>query len=224
MEEVVLLRVAVEIIPVEQPCQMVPLRPADQVPVLGELDGPADARHDDLMAGIGLGDKVAGAGVQAFHLGFGIRGQHDDRDAGEVRVLLDPAEDIQPVDIRQDQVQQHQAQCLAVSTDGLQGLGAGLREEELVVILQVGVEQLPVDELILNDQDLAFPVPGIQVRHAAHSGLAVHRASPFEGVILRAGSATPASQRAGRVPPAWTGGRSGRPACCAARPHQRRWP
>ena len=54
VEQVILLRVAVEVLPVVQAGQLVPLRPADQVPVFGQFDAPPYAGQDDLMPGIGF--------------------------------------------------------------------------------------------------------------------------------------------------------------------------
>ena len=54
VEQVILLRVAMEVLPVVQAGQLVALRPADQVPVLGQFDAPPYAGQDDLMPGIGF--------------------------------------------------------------------------------------------------------------------------------------------------------------------------
>ena len=52
--KVIPFRVAVKVFTVVQAGQMVPLRPADQVPVFGQFNAAPDPREDNLMPGIGF--------------------------------------------------------------------------------------------------------------------------------------------------------------------------
>ena len=107
---IVLLRVAIEEVRVVQPRQHIALRLADDDPALGQLDGAAHPGHDDLRAGVRLGNEVGGALSEALHLRVPVRRQHDHRHAVQHPVGLEPAQDVHAVDIRQVQIQQDQTQ------------------------------------------------------------------------------------------------------------------
>ena len=67
--------------------------------------------------------------------------------------------------VRQVQVQQDQAERLPVFPDERHGFRAGFRDRGFIVLLQDHPEDLPVDKLILHDQDQAPPVGGGKIRH-----------------------------------------------------------
>ena len=127
-----LRRVAIEKLFVVQPRQVIPLRPAQDVPVLRQLDGAADAGENDLLLGIGLGDKVDGAQGQAFDLRLAVGGHDDHGKAGKRSVLPDAAQQLQALDIRQVQIQKDQAERFVLGAHELHCLRAGIGRNDLV--------------------------------------------------------------------------------------------
>ena len=165
--------VAVEEFPVVETGQRVALRRADDVPVLRQLDGAQHAGQHHLRLGVGLGDEVDGADGEALHLCVLLRRHHNDGDADRLRVRLQLAQHVQAVHVRQIQIQQDQAQRLAVLAHCLQCVGPGGGKEQLVAVLQHAAQHLLVDHLILDDQDPPFAIAGMKcgmtVKHTVSS-------------------------------------------------------
>ena len=76
--------------------------------------------------------------------------------------------------VRKDQVQQDEAEGTGIRPDHGKRFGAGFREEDFILLLQVSIQEFAVHKFILNDQDPPFPVRVIQVRYTAHGVLSVH--------------------------------------------------
>ena len=177
---VILIHIAVKVFPVIQARQMIPLRPPDQVPVLRELDAAADPGQHNLLARIGLGNKVARPGQEAVHLRLGIRGQHDHGNPGKIHILLDLPQQIQPLHPGQIQIQQHQAEGFAVLHDHFQSYIPGLGAQNLVFCLQIRLQDFPVHKVILDNQHKPlpafFPGTGNPLHHRRFSH---RRIAPF---------------------------------------------
>ena len=114
MIAIILLGVAVEELPVIKAGQLVTLRLADDIPVLRELNRPADADANHLRLRIGLGNKVHRTFFNAFHLRLSLRRHDNDRDLGSSRVSLQLPQDIHALHVRQIQIQQNQAEGLVL--------------------------------------------------------------------------------------------------------------
>ena len=109
-----------------------------------------------------------------------------------MRVLPDPAQDIHPVQVRQVQVQQDQAEGVKTGADHFPCFLSRFRAEHLVLRFQIGFQDLAVDKLVLDDQDLPlshggqpFPVFARKTRpHSrfTHGSLLL---SPCQGSSLR---------------------------------------
>ena len=150
---VVLLGVAIEEFLVVQPRQVVPLGGAQYVPVLRQLYGAQHPRQDHAGHGIGLGDEIDGPEAQALHLDVPVRGQHDHRQPGIAGRLLDVPQDVRAAHVGQVQVQQHHAQIVRPGRQHRQRLRARGGEDQIIGLLQHQRQQLPIDGLVLHDQE-----------------------------------------------------------------------
>ena len=154
MMRVILLCVTVKVFLVIQTGEGIPLGVIDDVPVLKKLNGPAQPRQDNADGRIGLRNKVDSAKFQALDLGLPFRRRHDDRDPGELVVRLDLPEDIQSRLHGHKDIQEHQGQRISVLPHLFQRLFPVAGEEDVIIPLQHLPQDLPVDQLILRDQDL----------------------------------------------------------------------
>ena len=158
VELVELLGVAVEELLVVEARQFVAFCGLDDVLVLGQLDDALNSGQDHVDGGIGLGNEVDSAQLQAFHFRFPFRGRDDDGNAGEGAVVLDGLEDLQAGHDRHEDVQKDQRQRVLMLTDHGHGFRAVSGEQDLVFPLQDLTEQLPVNHLIIRHEDLPFSV------------------------------------------------------------------
>ena len=158
-----LLGVAVEVFPVVQPRQAVALGGLDDVPILGKLDGARHAGQYDLPIGIGLGDEVRRAQLQALNLRFLVCREHDHRDVPQLRVLPHGADHVQTVHAGHQQIQQYKRQRILVLADDLQRRFAVRCGQRAVIILQDQLQQLPVHQLVIDDQHEPLSVGGMEL-------------------------------------------------------------
>ena len=129
---------------------------AQSIPVLGELNRAHDARQHDFLLRIGLGDEVDRAERETIHLCLAVRGHHNHAQTARAGILLDPAQKLQPVDVRQIQIQQDQAERFVLRVQQLQRLRAGGRDKDLIAVLEICSEDLLIDQLVLDEQDAPF--------------------------------------------------------------------
>ena len=108
----------------------------------------------DLPLGVGLGYEIHGAQLQTFHLGFLVRGQHDDGNLIQLRVLLEAFQHRKPGHAGHLQIQHDQRQLVLVFPYGNHGLRAVGGVQHLVAVLQGLAQNLLVDELVLGDEDV----------------------------------------------------------------------
>ena len=160
-----LLRIPVEELPVVESRQLIPFRPADDIPVLGELDGAPHSGLDDLRLRIGLGNKIDGAQSQALHLRIFVGGHYNHGDPGQIRICLELMENIQAIHIAQNEIQKYQAQEVFVLIDDLQGLPArGGKENPIIVLFQNTAQHHTVDGFIFDHQNQPFSNRSMKIR------------------------------------------------------------
>ena len=132
MIDVKLSGVAVEKLLVVKSREMIALRPAQNIPILRQLDRAQDTGQDDLLLRIGLGNKIDCAKRQALHLGLTVGGHDDYGNTGIHRVFPDPAQHLQSMDIRQIQIQQNQAERFVLHADDFQRFCPGKRLDDFI--------------------------------------------------------------------------------------------
>ena len=107
VEHVELLGVAEEVLARVEAGDGVALRVFDDLPVLVELHGAADAGQDDFGVGIALGDEVACAEFQALDFGVLLARHDDDGDLAQLGVLFQGAQHVLAAEAGHVQVQKH---------------------------------------------------------------------------------------------------------------------
>ena len=156
VELVVLLGIAIEILPVEQPRELVTFRRLDDVAVFRKLDGALDARLDDVEGRIRLGDEVDGAEPQTLDLGLALSRDYDNRHPRKLGIFLDGLEHLDAGHDRHQDIEQYQRQVISVPADGLQRLCPIAREQHLIFFLEHGPEHFAVDHLVVDDEYLSL--------------------------------------------------------------------
>ena len=119
---------------------------------LGAAQLGAHAAAELAQAELVLGDVVVGADLEAEHLVelVGLGGEHDDRHDA---LRADAAADLHAVDVRQHDVEDDEVEVLA--REGLEGLVAVARRDDLVALLLEREPQQLVDGLlVVDEQDL----------------------------------------------------------------------
>ena len=147
-----------EEVAVVKPGEAVALRGGDQLPALAQLDDAADAGEDDLGHVEGLGNEVRGAQLERLQLRALFRGQDDDGDAAEDFVVPDGLQDLKAAHHGHHQVQQDQGEVGAVLAHQLHAFFSVFGVENFVVILENHAQDVPVDLLIVHDQDELGPL------------------------------------------------------------------
>ena len=126
---------------------------------IGGGPGPAQRCPDagqQLRGAERLGDIVVGATIQGGHLFafLGAGGDHDDRQAIALPQL---PQQLQPIGIRQAQIQQHGTKLhLFQRRTGLGGTGSHLHG--VAIALQHGFHKIADGKFVLDDQDLIHHV------------------------------------------------------------------
>ncbi len=142
--------VAIEELLVVEPGQMIALRQAQGVPVLGQLDGAQHPGKHDFLLRVRFGNEIDGAQRQTLYLRFSVGGHNDDRYTGGSGIRLDLPKNIQPAEIRQIQIQQNQAERLILGMDDAERFRSLFNHNKVVAVLQEQFQDLLVDILILD--------------------------------------------------------------------------
>ena len=158
--------IAEEIVFIQQSRELVALRVADQVTVLGQLDAFGNAGLDDLNIRKRLRDKVHRADAQAVKLRLLIHGQDDHRDRHQFFIDLHLREHLPAGHVRHDQVKQHKVDLSGVAAQHLQGFGAVRGVVNIIIPSQQVAEDLTVHFDVVGDQNgLAHVDRGDVLRH-----------------------------------------------------------
>ena len=153
VELVELLRVAVEVLLVEQSCQILTFRGLDDASVFVEFDGLLHAGEDDIRNGEWLQDEIRSAHLQGVDLCGVIGGEYDDRQIGVIIAGLHPLDHFEAVHVRHPQIHEDQRQQIPVLLDLLDGFFAVARHEAVEVLLDDVPQHFPVDLFVIDDED-----------------------------------------------------------------------
>ena len=152
------LCIAVEIFPVIQFGERIALCIPDDAPVFGKFNTAQDAGKDHLGLRIRFGNKIRRPHPEDLHLSIQIRCQNDHRDMMHLRICLDSLKHLPAGHPGHHQIQQDHRERIPVFPDHLHGALSIPGTQDLIVAFQDSLHHDPVDLLIINDQDLAFPV------------------------------------------------------------------
>ena len=141
--------------------QPVVLGGGDELLALAQLDDPRHPGQDHLVHIEGLSDKVRGPQLQGLQLRLCVRGEHDDGDVVDFRVLPPDLKHLNAAHHRHHEVQQDDGEVVFPLPDDLQSLDPVLRKEELIVVLQDRGQHVAVDLLIVYHQHALRPLYGI---------------------------------------------------------------
>ena len=153
VEKVELLGVAVEVLARVEAGDGVALRVLDDLPVLVELHGAADAGQDDFGVGIALGDEVACAEFQALDFGVLLARHDNDGDLAQFRGLLQGAEHVLAAEARHVQVQKHEGDGVPARRDRLECLGAVCTLQGREFFPDYCFQNVAVYLLVVNNKD-----------------------------------------------------------------------
>ena len=146
---------------VVQPREGIALRGFDDRPLLGQLDAAMHSGLHDLPGGVGLRDKVHRADLEALHLGALIRGQHNDGNVRELRLLLHPLQHFHAAHVRHLQIEKHDCDFIFVFLDLHQRFHAIGGVQKIPISLEHIAQHHPVDILVLHDEDVPLVVENI---------------------------------------------------------------
>ena len=156
--QVILVGISIEEFFVVKTGKVVTLRAADDVPVFAELNGPAHTGMDYFRQRIRLRNKVDRSQIQAVDLGFPVGSQYDHGNSRIVDIVLNPAEYIKAVHIRQEKIKQYDAQSVKMSANSIHRFCAIGCKNQCICILQDFIENIAIDLFVLDDQDKALRI------------------------------------------------------------------
>ena len=138
--------------------QPVMLRRRDQLPSLAALQKPAYPGQNHLRDIKGLCDKIRRPHLQRLQLRALIRGQDDDRNILQLLILLQPLHHLEAGHNRHIQVKENDGKLLRMPVDLIQCFLPILRIYDMVRILQNNAQRIPVDLMVIYDQDQLWPL------------------------------------------------------------------
>ena len=160
---IILLGIAIEELLVEKARELIPLRGANDVAILRKLNDPQNPRQHHIHRRIGLRDKIDRAQLQALQLGRLFGGGDNDRNMLQIVIRLRDLQQLQPRHNRHQQVQYHQGERFTVLAHDVQRFPTVFGFEHLIVLLQIAAENLPVDHLIIDNQNDSSVADGAQI-------------------------------------------------------------
>ena len=150
--------VAEEIIQVQQVRQAVALRGLYDIPLLAEFNTPVDTDLYDFSRGVGLGNKVDRADLQAIDLRALIRRHNDHRNGPELLLFLHHLQDLHAAHLRHLKVKQHDGQIVFMGFDLFQRFISVRGIQNLIVLLQHIAQNHLIDVLVLYNENMPFEI------------------------------------------------------------------
>ena len=129
---------------------------ADDALVLGKLDDALAPRQYHLGHAEGLGDKVRRAHADALYLGALFGGHHDDGRLLEGAVAAAIFEKFKAAHPRHDQVEQDQGILAGGGCEDVERFAPVVGIGDKIILRKKIPEYLTVDDLVVDDQDVAF--------------------------------------------------------------------
>ena len=152
------LRVFHKEVPGIEHAELVMLGRRDELPSLAQFDDSAHTGQNHFLLVKGLGNKVRCAHLQRLQFGGSFRRQDDNRNLPKQFIVAHGLQHFKPVQDRHHQVKQYNGQPFPLLPHDFQRFFSVLSVEKLIIILQNRAQHIPVDLLIVNDQNQLWPL------------------------------------------------------------------
>ena len=157
-----MLRITVEIFFVEQSGQIFTLCGLNDASVFIQFDSLLHSRQHDLRDQRIFGKKISRAHRETVDLGMLVAREDDDRNIHVIIARFQPLDHIIASHLRHIQIQQDQGQQITVFLDFLHRFLAVFRHDNIEIILDDVSQHLPVDDLVIDNEDEPLAGDGVE--------------------------------------------------------------